>query len=74
MKTEAAYKEEYNALIVGATTSLERAVQVRKNLAKIKPRSRYATGPVFVATVAAHNALKALKTFKGAFERNIGRR
>ena len=74
-KTEAAYKEEYNSLVVGATAMLERAVQVRKNLASLGKRGNsYATGPVARQTTQVAAYLKGLKTFKGAFERNPGTR
>lgn len=70
-KSEQAYKTEFNALIVGATHMVGRAVQIRVNLAKVGKRgNRYATGPVAVATKAAFAVLGRLSTFKGEGERN----
>lgn len=70
-QSEAAYKAEYNSLVVGATAMLKRAVQVRVNLGKVGKRgNKYATGPVASATKSACMALGSLKTFKGPFERN----
>ena len=72
-KSPADYKAEFNQAIIGATVLLERAVQIRKNLAKINPGTRisYVNGPVGVAVSAAYNAVKAIKTFKGLYERNV---
>ena len=71
-KSPADYKAEFNQAIIGATVLLERAVQIRKNLAKLNPGTRisYINGPVGVAVSAAYNAVKAIKTFKGEYERN----
>ena len=73
-KSPEAYKSEFNQLIIAATVALERAVQVRKNLAKLNPGTRvsYVNGPIGLAVTAAYNSVKAIKTFKGAFERNPG--
>lgn len=71
-KTLPAYKAEYNALIVGATAMLERAVQVRKNAASLAKRgNRIATGPVALSTASIAASLKRLPTFKGEGERNV---
>lgn len=72
-KTEAAYKAEYNSLVVGATAMLERAVQVRKNLTKVA-RGNHSTSPNGSAASAAHKAVSSLKTYKGEFERNPGKK
>jgi len=70
-KTESAYKAEFNALIVGATAMLARAVQVRKNIASLgKKGNKYSTGPVAVKTASISASLAALPTFKGEGERN----
>ena len=65
-------KSEFNQLIIAATVSLERAVAIRRRLARINPNTRisYTAGPVGLAVAAAYNAVKAIKTFKGEFERN----
>ncbi len=74
-KSEAAYKVEFNALVVGATAMLERASQVRVNLGKIGKRgNKFATGPVATSVKTAVASAKAIKTFKGEGERNPSKR
>lgn len=74
-KTEAAYKAEFNALLQGATVAAERMVQVRKNLSSLGKRGNsYATGPVARSVGSIFTSLKAVKSFKGEGERNIGKR
>jgi hypothetical protein len=69
VKSKAAYMAEHNALVVGATASLERAASIRKQMGPWFG-GNHSTSKNGLALTAAVKAASAVKTYKGAFERN----